>query len=465
VKVCLDKLYKILKVYRATQKSEFISKVASGMKYEEAERFQKYLEFCEIYKDIAKQRGRLIARLKGIEKEKIDSQRLQYWAFLVEDKTGHQVVLIPKAQAKKAYRKISCFEETQTGSPAVYYFESLTYRALKKLCFKIQDNTFQEGILNDQLIQKNWKPYFQSIFDKNPNNDKRIGEHLLKKENGERDEEKLIAFYKDILCCNYVTKNREEGNIVLPPNFDAEVLKPKTEQEFRIALEKCCYMRKRIVPKDKLQKILSECDAQIFSITSYDLQKVNKSNLKAHTKLWLDFWKKENEQQRFPIRLNPEIKIFWREPKATTIAKYGKGTELYDERKKNRYLYPQYTLVTSFLENALQSEINYRFLDAEKKKKNINEFNDKVNTFLKSKTELWLYGIDTGIVELATMCLIKKDGTPQKFEVLELKEEFMNYEKTGFLSYGKPKQYKEKQYKAIQNLSYFLNKELYKQTF
>ena len=429
---------------------------------EPKEYFERFVEFCKVYREVAMKRGRLIARLKGIEKEKIDSQRLQYWAFLVEDKTGHQVVLIPKAQAKKAYQKISCFGETQTGSPAVYYFESLTYRALKKLCFKIQDNTFQEGILNDQLIQKNWKTYFQDIFDKNPNSDKRIGEHLFKKENGERDEEKLIAFYKDILRCDYVTKNREDGKIVLPNSLKKEVLETdfNTEQEFRIALEKCCYLRKRIVPKDELQKILSECDAQIFSITSYDLQKVDKSNLKAHTKLWLDFWKKENEQQRFPIRLNPEIKIFWREPKATRIAKYGKGTELYDERKKNRYLYPQYTLVTSFLENALQSEINYRFLDVEKKKENINEFNNKVNTFLKSKTELWLYGIDTGIVELASLCLIKKDKTPQMFEVLKVKEEYLNYEKTGFLQKGTPKPYK-----AIQNLSYFLNKELYKQTF
>ncbi len=528
VKVDLDKLYKILKIYRATQKSEFISQVSNGMNYEEAikkfplfepngnngenkqafqrfveltkkieslktereklkqdsdewkqkgkelsqarqnrgklffqgsskeskERFQKYLKFCEIYKDIAMKRGRLIARLKGIEKEKIDSARLQYWAFLLEKDNRHQVVLIPKTKAKDAYQKISCFGETQTGSPAVYYFESLTYRALKKLCFGVNGNTFIPEI-KEELKKKNKWNYEEKDF----------GEHIFKIKNGQeeiRDEKKLISFYKDVLQTDYVRKNREDGNIVLPSNFDNEVLKPdfNTEQEFRIALEKCCYTRKRIVPKGELDKILSTCDAQVFSITSYDLQKVNKTNLKAHTKLWLDFWNKENEKQSFPIRLNPEIKIFWREPKASQVAKYGKGTELYDEQKKNRYLYPQYTLITTFLENALQSEINYRFLDAEKKKENVKKFNEEVKKFLKPKEELWLYGIDTGIVELVSLCLIKKDGTPQMFEVLELKEEFLNYEKTGF-----PKEGETKKYKAIQNLSYFLNKELYKETF
>ncbi|MBK6607653.1 MAG: hypothetical protein IPG24_19760 [Leptospiraceae bacterium] len=421
---------------------------------EPEERFDKYLKFCKVYKDIALKRGRLVARLKGIEKEKIDSQRLKYWTFIIEKDKQHQLVLIPKSQSQKVYQKISSYESLGAGSSDIYYFESLTYRALKKLCFGVNGNTFIPEISEELRKAGKWN-YEERDF----------GEHIFKIRSGVeeiRDEKRLIAFYKDVLGTDYIRKNREGGKIVLPSSFDEEVLIPEfsTEQEFHAALEKCCYLRKKKIPKDDIEKIFSECSAQIFTITSYDLEKQDKTNLKAHTKLWFDFWTGENEAQRFPLRLNPEIRILWREPKATRIEKYGKDSKLFDPKKRNRYLHPQFTLTTSFIENALHPEINYRFLDAKQKKDNVKKFNLDINAKLKPLPKAWYYGIDTGIVELASLCLIQKNGIPQTFEVLNLKEDKMNYDKTGYLKDGT-----KKKYKAIQNLSYFLNEDLYKRTF
>ncbi len=421
---------------------------------EPLERFAKYLKFCKIYKDIAMKRGRLIARCKGIEKEKIDSKRLKYWSFLIEKENQHELILVPKNNAQEAYRKITSLGEANTDLIVLYYFESLTYRALRKLCFGVNGNTFIPEI-KEELKKKNKWQYEERDF----------GEHVFKIKNGQeeiRDEKKLISFYKDVLQTDYVRKNREDGKLVLPSNFEEEVLKPDfdTEEKFKTALEKCCYLRKKVFPKTELEKILSDCNAQRFFITNYDLRKKDKGNLKAHTKLWLKFWDVENETQKFPLRLNPEIKILWREPKATRVDKYGEGTELYDKDKKNRYLHPQFTLTTSFLENALTPEINFSFQDVKTEEAEIDKFNKETKKFLQDKNELWLYGIDTGEVELATLCLIKKDLSLQYFEVLEFKEDKLDFEKTGFLKDGTPKQYK-----AIQNLSYFLNEELYKRTF
>lgn len=445
---------------------------------EEILKFDRYKRFCEIYKDIAMKRGRLIARLKGIEKEKIDSQRLKYWSFLIEKENQHELVLIPKDKAQEAYRKISSFDEGNTDSTIVYYFESLPYRALRKLCFKLSGNTFQEGILKDPIIQKNWKEYIDKYFEKNSKkeSEQRIGEYIFKNEKEERDEEKLVEFYKDVLRTEYVRKNREDGKIVLPPSFNKEVLERdfskkaleqelskkdiSPEQEFKTALEKCCYLRKRVFPKSELNKILSDCDAQVFIITSYNLKGKGKKP-KAHTKLWYQFWDDKNEKERFPLRLNPEIKILWREPKATRIDKYGKNSKLFDPNKKNRYLHPQYTLTTSFLENALHPEINYAFQDLNQKKDIIKEFNDKIKKeFQDKKQESVFYGIDTGESELATLCLIDANKNLLPFNVIEFKTEKLFYEKIGYLKDGT-----EKSYKAIQNLSYFLNEELYNRTF
>ncbi|MCX7985596.1 MAG: transposase, partial [Bacteroidales bacterium] len=227
-----------------------------------------------------------------------------------------------------------------------------------------------------------------------------------------------------------------------------------------------CYVRHKKISGEGFENFLNDNEAQVFKITSYDLEKIrnkNYNNLKAHTQLWLDFWNDNNEQQKYPLRLNPEISITWREPKKSRVEKYGEVTKLYDPKKHNRYLHSQFTLITTFTENALSSEITYAFQDIKKKGEAIKDFNKQINDHFSKKIEsnkLWFYGIDTGQVELATLCLIGSNGKPQMFQVLELKRDKYDYEKTGFLKNGT-----EKKYKAISNLSYFLNQSIYERTF
>jgi predicted RNA-binding Zn-ribbon protein involved in translation (DUF1610 family) len=419
---------------------------------EPKERFEKYVSFCSVFKDVAIKRGQLIARLKGIEKEEIDSQRLQYWAVITEKNGRHQVALIPKQNAQKAYKQIREWREQPGGSVIVYYFDSLTYRSLKKLCFGINGNTFLPEVKEELTKQIQWN-YPEGDF----------GEHTFKNNDSSRDEQALIAFYQKVLSTSFVKQN-----LTLPPNFAREVLNKDfdTEQDFRIALEKCCYVRHKKISGEQLERFLHNNNAEVFSITSFDLERLDRKKdeqRKAHTRLWLDFWKPENENEKFPLRLNPEITVTWREPKKSRMEKYGEGTPLYDPGKKNRYLHPQFTLVTTFNENALAPEINYAFQNAKQKGEAIISFNKQVNAALKSKYEndnLWFYGIDTGKVELATMCLMDKNKKLQPFSVLELREGKLDYEKTGYLKEGT-----QKSYKAVKNLSYFLNPELYEKTF
>lgn len=416
------------------------------------ERFKTYLNFCKIFKDIAQKRGRLIARLKGIEKEVIDSQRLQYWAIMLEKNKRHQIALIPNKFSQNAYKQLNQWQNSDIDGANIYYFESLTYRSLKKLCFGINGNTFLPEVKKELKEKELWKYH-----------DRDFGEHTFKNEDDSRDEQALIAFYKTVLQTNYVKQN-----IKLPASFDEEIIKKEfsSEQAFRIALEKCCYLKYKKAAYEQLQYFLKENQAEVLTITTYDLERLdrlNETNCKAHTQLWLNFWKEENQLNRFPIRLNPEITITWREHKESRIKKYGPGTPLYNPNRQNRYLHPQLTLVTTFSNNSLSPEINYAFQDAQQKGAAIIGFNKDIHEYLQSKSKnqhLWVYGIDTGKVELATLCLINQKNELQNFNILELNKEKFNYEKTGYLKDGT-----EKSYKAIQNLSYFLNPKLYEQTF
>jgi transcription elongation factor Elf1 len=326
----------------------------------------------------------------------------------------------------------------------------MTYRALRKLCFGINGNTFLPE------IKKELPQYDQREF----------GEYCFRKINDDKeiDEPKLISFYQSVLKTDHV-----KNNLALPQNVFDEVAVQKFEskQDFQITLEKCCYAKKQIISEALKKEILEKYNAQIFKITSLDLQREEQNNLKAHTRIWKRFWTTENEEQNYNLRLNPEISIIWRAAKQTRIEKYGKGSKLYDPAKRNRYLQEQYTLCTTVTDNALKNEITFAFEDAKKKGAEIDRFNDKINQTLRkdlNKNKLWFYGIDAGEIELATLALMNKDKKPQLFTVYELNQ--LDFSKQGYI-YNKERELviRDKPYKAIQNLSYFLNEELYEKTF
>lgn len=413
--------------------------------------FGKYNDLCQLYKDLAVKKGKLKAQIKGIENERIDSQRLQCWALMLEDNLKHSLILIPKDKANKIYKKIRALKaDSASSGSSLYFFESMTYRALRKLCFGINGNTFLPEI-KKELPQYDQREFGEFCFHKS-NDDNEI------------DEPKLIAFYQSVLKTDHV-----KNNLALPQSvFDEVAVQTfETRQDFQIALEKCCYAKKEIISETLKKEILQDNNVQIFQITSLDLQRTEQKNLKAHTQLWNRFWTKENEATNYNLRLNPEISIIWRTAKETRIEKYGKKSKLYDPTKRNRYLQEQYTLCTTVTDNALNNEIAFAFADTKKKDTEIGKFNNKMNQYLKKKmtsNQLWFYGIDAGEIELATLALMNKDKKPQLFTVYELNQ--LDFSKQGYI-YNKERELviREKPYKAIQNLSYFLNEELYEKTF
>jgi predicted RNA-binding Zn-ribbon protein involved in translation (DUF1610 family) len=421
--------------------------------------FKNYVDFCEAYRIVAQNFGRLNARLKGIEKEKIESQRLQYWSVIIEQNGKQYIAFIPKNNdyAKNAYEYYSSYNKS--GNCKLFYFESMTHRALEKLYFtgiKEGTNKFYYGVKED-LRKQEYPQYYDEkghFFD---------GEYFFNNNNGQKDEKKIIQFYKDILNTQYA-KTVLKG--VQWENLKDEVLNKQFDSfsDFKQTLERYSYTK--IVKSDNnlLDELSKVYNAEIFEITSLDLNKNEKENLKEHTNVWLNFWNEDNETGNYPIRINPQMTISWRNSKLSREVKYGENSELFDENKKNRYLHPQYTLTTTITENAANQNMNFAFKDANSKKEQIDKFNSQLFETFNPK---YSYGIDMGEIELATLSLIKKvkdKVLPQLFEVYELKN--LDYYKKGYI-YNDKKELiiREKPYRAVENLSYFLNKKLYDKTF
>ncbi|MBQ8223513.1 MAG: hypothetical protein IJZ87_09285 [Bacteroidales bacterium] len=414
--------------------------------------FKTYKSFAELYRKVSQKHGKILAQLKGIEKEKSESQLLKYWAMILQDNNGHKLVLIPKDKIKDCKSRLT-ESIANNGRIKLYWFESFTFRSLQKLCFgNLDTNTFYPEIKKELLgkyseIDGRGYPKFIS------------GEHEFK-----GDEQKKIQFYKDVLSTKYVRQNlnlpfNEVKNKVIDKSFACL-------DDFKIALEQICYKRMLTVDVHLINALQTYFNAQILDITSLDLRNNNETHKdKIHTEIWKQFWSSENERNNFDIRINPEITIIYRKPKESRLAKYGVGSDKYDPNKNNRYLHEQLTLVTTISEHSNAVSKNLSFTTDEELIDMINDFNAKI----RDEKIKFAFGIDNGEVELSTLgvYLPEFDKPTNDEKIAELK----NVEKYGFkvleitnLLYSE-EDYNDKDRRIIQNPSYFMNKELYCRTF
>lgn len=394
------------------------------------EHWKQYIDF---YKQVSREYGNLKSKLAGIDKEKVESQMLKYWALILQEGDKRRLVLIPREKAKSFKEKLGKIPTATNEENQLIYFESLTYRSLQKLCFGNPDtNTFAPGIRSEINVQD--------------------GEYKFKE-----NEQQKICFYQKVLQ----TKHARNSLSLDWEKIDNDIVKPHFESldAFKIALEKITYKKYAKISDDN--DLLKNDDVLILDINSQDLnlQKENKEyhKDKNHTKIWNEFWGIKNADN--DIRLNPEIAISYRRAKQLRIDKYGKDSANYNPNKKNRYLQEQFTLITTISENCLSKERNLSFKTDEELKKHILEFNKQFNEEYNNKINYSL-GIDVGTKDLAYATLIEKSD---KHRLGYLPKTITAY-KVKDLKYHKPNK-NGNEYYAINNLSYFLNENLFNNSF
>lgn len=414
------------------------------------DKFKSYKTFANFYGDVAKRHGKLLAQLKGIEKERAESQLLNYWALILEQDGTHKLILVPKEEANEFRKQLKPSTENNLDNK-IFWFESLTFRSLRKLCF---------GNLENGTQSNTFHPAIKKEIPDAPN-----GEFCFK-----GDEQQKIEFYQKVLKTKYAKQVLD-----LPQAVNTQIIGKQfaSLDDFIIALEKICYRRFSTVDENIIKE-LNRINTQVFNITSLDLNNEKNSKDKAekyahadktHTQIWKKFWSSDNENKNFDIRLNPEITIGYRKPKESRISKYGKGTPLFDQNKKNRYLHEQLTLITTISEHSNIPAKNLAFVSDEDFKKSIEEFK---KTLTKDKVKFAL-GLDNGEVELSTLGVylpqFNKSTNEEKiaelkktkdcgFQVFKIKN--LSYEEND--TNGKPR-------KIIQNPSYFVKEDVYCRTF
>lgn len=422
--------------------------------------FERYRNLCSKFREISQKNGRLITRINNLEKQKLESQKGEYWSMLFRDIDRTRLLLIPKSKIMDARKEISFLNESEEGN--VFVLKSLTMRALEKLCFA-EESSFIEEMKEIENINKyghSLKKLYEDqksiktmkTTDDNNSKDQKIQEKRFKK----------LEFYKEIIQHPY-TKDRIDLNFNL-----SECLAAKDLNAFEQSLGKACYKLKSYnFSKEQLDEFIEKYSVLVSDITSFDLEERNKSSepqseYRTHTKIWHQFWNHESNSKYGEVRLNPELRINYR--KQDHELKHFFESKGFPESFKQRRLQEQFTVAFTFALQAGNIYEDLSFIKPEDQLLKINEFNKDFRKRMPYDSS-WRYGIDVGKIELATLCLARKTQETysvnnkninkyelQKFDVYKLKN--LEHSET----YNTESE-KDKIRYAVKNLSYFIDKE------
>ena len=451
-----------------------------------------YTKLCDYFKALAIRYGEIKARLAGIEKDKVAAKLLHYWCVIVEEDGEKHLYLIPRFvmpasnESKKpkdsiqaAYEEVSDESKSNAqGNCKVYYFESLTLAALRKLCFKENNNSFRKD------LPKNFPKCEQrkSVPDIDENGRPKLNYDGTPKfkdvPTTEIDRIKNFQIALNVLV--------ENGTLLL--DTDSSILSKSPQDfgslgSFEIELNRCCYKKLKYVQDGFGDKLVSEYKAIRFKISNKDFEK--NTNRCFTTDIWQKFWDDSiNEDKSYPIRLNPEVKVFWRVAKPSRIDKYENNPIRKAQDFANRYTKEQFTVAFTFTENALTPRADYGFVVNEKpnsnrnnrpgkqenavpKTLNLEECINKFNSDLNNKYKFnFAIGIDVGTNDLALATFVELDGNkykPLTIKALEIRDAILDINNPmSFKTNAKKKLYF---YEDRNSVKYFTNEILYNAVF
>lgn len=403
--------------------------------------FDKYKKFCALFQKIAMQLGRVKANVKSLEKEKIDAERLQSWAVILEKDNQKYILTIPRdswGNLREAKWFIDSLQNESSTEWKLHSFESLTLRALDKLCFG-SNSTFSLAIKGELKIKNS------VFFD---------GEKIKRKDQFSKDGLELIRFYQTVLGLETTRKT------LAIENFKglAEVIEKDYEnkEDFEKDLKKACYYKKTVLISEQTKnEIIEKYQGNLYKIISYDLEKddhediakldnnkeFNRNNLETHTKYWLYFWTGENTKSNYHVRLNPEFRINFVEERTGELEGKQLGALNKNRKKNNKFL-----LATTITLWAHEKNIDLAFKTTDEISGFIDFYNKKFNQKIKP-FDIYYYGLDRGKRELLTLGLFKFSET-EKVQYIMENGVVGEYNKPEFIDIAayqiKPEKYLEK---------------------
>ena len=356
------------------------------------------------YKRVSQKLGSSQSTVKQKEflQHKIDD--LQYYTTIIQYDDFYFLLGMPKENKEILLDE---FKQSNNSKIVAYQFHSLMARSLEFLMFIDSALNFEEK--KEYNFQQAEKVFQDKKFIKEHCNSK-------KGENYQENRNKLIIFYQQVL---------KKSHLIKQSNWDIfnfrfkDSLEYKSLDEFYADIDKQGYLvEKKYLSKIFLQDLVEKYKGFIMPIYNRDFApKRNQDKKLMQTQYFEEVFSEENKKANYPIRLGPESKIFYRpvlEKKEVKKIEY----------EKNRFFRKEFH---AHFNIELNGNSPVPSIKTGEYGQHIGNFSKAITLEMQQKENYYFYGIDRGLHEIATLCILDKNGnfvfTDESYNVISKEAE------------------------------------------
>jgi len=343
-----------------------------------------YRSWEQEYKKVSQQLGSAQSTVK--QKEFLQNKIIyfQYYTSIIQYKGFYFILGIPKEKREILLNEFR--NKNNSSGITAYQFHSLMARSLEFLIF-----------IDKALNLKEEKEYnflqAEKIFQKK----KFLLEHDYQK--WQNNKNFLIEFYQKVLIKSHLVE--QSGWKIFNFKFRSP-LKYKTLDEFYADIDRQGYLiEEKYFSANFLAKVVNEYKGFLMPIYNRDFAPKRNPNKKLmQTRYFEEVFSKENKKKDYPIRLGPESKIFHRpvlEKREAEKAGY----------EKNRFFRKEFHLHFNI---ELNGNLPLPSTKTEEYIQHIKSFSKSIIQRIKEQENYYFYGIDRGLNEIATLCVLDKNG-------------------------------------------------------
>lgn len=352
----------------------------------------------EVFKNIASTFGKKFASIREYFNEESEVNKIGYGAVIIEDPNHDKYLLLQKKN--EGGIELPIFTTfCNNGDYFVYQVKSLTSKSVNKIISSINKYpTFSKGI-NVEYPNKKEDPKYKI----DPNDRDEVKE--------QKRQDYKNALVQPIIESLTISEFAKEEELSKFDCWDCAIKQCKgksLEQLYKTIDQKGYGFTPKKISKEQIEDLVNNRDCLLLPIVNQNITAKNKNDKNQFTKDWNRIFDEEDKD----CRLHPEFTMFYRFP-----------TPDYPCSGEKRY--SRFQMNVNFLMEVIPSEGEYisrkEQVEAFNNKKekdskgnvnknsqeqNVKQFNDKVN----EKKPTYIIGIDRGINELATLCVIDSKG-------------------------------------------------------
>lgn len=330
---------------------------------------QKYKKLTNDFKDLAIEYGKDFADLREKLREENEINKISHFGIIVEDRVQDRYVLLVKLDEDKTSSFDNLLADEPQGELKTYQVKSLTPKSLEKIITNrggYKDFHSSEKRIDFIKIKDDWENY--------------------------KEDPNFLSYVKDCLQSSTMAKSQNWAE------FECDFSKCDSYEAIERELEvKAHILKSSHISAMTIRKLVEQNSCLLLPVVNQDITSASKDLKNQFSKDWKLLFENGNG-----YRLHPEFKIVYRQP-----------TPDYPANKR----YSRFQLIAHLMCEIIPESGEYIsrkeqiriFNDKDEQKLQVDKFNAKI----KPSDEFYVLGIDRGLKQLATMCVLNQAGQIQ----------------------------------------------------